>query len=81
MPQAQKLVYHSTLGSRGIKKKKKKNLIQALEADRVRFLAARPRPLPTTRPKPVSIDYRGTSLIRTPPPVGPYSSPMPRDLW
>jgi len=25
--------------------------------------------------------YRGTSLIRTPPPVGPYSSPMPRDLW
>jgi len=21
--------------------------------------------------------YRGTSLIRTPPPVGPYSSPMP----
>ena len=25
--------------------------------------------------------YRGTSLIRTPNPVGPYSSPMPRDLW
>ena len=24
--------------------------------------------------------YRGTSLIRPPPPVGPYSSPMPRDL-
>ena len=23
----------------------------------------------------------GTSLIRTPPPVGPYSSPMHRDLW
>ena len=20
-------------------------------------------------------------VIRTPPPVGPYSSPMPRDLW
>ena len=25
--------------------------------------------------------YRGTSLIRNTPPVGPYSSPMPRDLW
>ena len=25
--------------------------------------------------------YRGTSLIRTPPPVGPCSSPMPRALW
>ena len=25
--------------------------------------------------------YRGTSLIRTTPPVGPYGSPMPRDLW
>ena len=25
--------------------------------------------------------YRGTSLIRTPPNVGPYSSPVPRDLW
>ena len=24
--------------------------------------------------------YRGTSLIRNNPPVGPYSSPMPRDL-
>jgi len=23
----------------------------------------------------------GTSLIRNSPPVGPYSSPMPRDLW
>jgi hypothetical protein len=26
-------------------------------------------------------DYRGTLLIRNTPPVGPYSSPMPRDLW
>ena len=25
--------------------------------------------------------YKGTSLIRSPPPVGPYSSPMPRYLW
>ena len=24
---------------------------------------------------------RDTSLIRNNPPVGPYSSPMPRDLW
>jgi hypothetical protein len=25
--------------------------------------------------------YRGSSLIRNTPPVGPYSSPMPRELW
>ena len=25
--------------------------------------------------------YRGTVLIRNTPPVGPYSSPLPRDLW
>ena len=25
--------------------------------------------------------YRGVSLIRTPAPEGPYSGPMPRDLW
>ena len=25
--------------------------------------------------------YRGTSLIRNTSPVGPYGSPMPRDLW
>ena len=25
--------------------------------------------------------YKGTSLIRTPPPVGPNSSPMPKALW
>ena len=25
--------------------------------------------------------FRGTSLIRNTPPVGPYSSLMPRDLW
>ena len=30
---------------------------------------------------PRIIPYRGTSLVRTPPTVGPYSSPMPRDLW
>ena len=29
----------------------------------------------------ISPRYRGTSLIRTPPPVGPYSSPVPRDRW
>ena len=31
---------------------------------------------PITHPR-----YRGLSLIRTPPPEGPCSSPMPRDLW
>ena len=25
--------------------------------------------------------YRGTSLVRNTHPVGPYSSPLPRDLW
>ena len=25
--------------------------------------------------------YRGTSLIRKRLPLGPYCSPMPRDLW
>ena len=29
----------------------------------------------------LSLEYRVTSLTRTPPPVGPYSSPMPRALW
>jgi len=29
----------------------------------------------------VKFEYRGTSLIRNTPPVGPYSSPMSRDLW
>jgi hypothetical protein len=24
---------------------------------------------------------RGTSFVKTTPPVGPYSSPVPRDLW
>ena len=28
-----------------------------------------------------SSEYRDTSLIRNTPPVGPYSSPMPRELW
>ena len=25
--------------------------------------------------------YRGASLMRDNPPVGPYSSPVPRDIW
>ena len=29
---------------------------------------------------PHTVDYRGTSLIRNIPPVGPYSSSVPRDL-
>ena len=27
------------------------------------------------------VAYRGTSLIRTPPPLGPYDTLMPRALW
>ena len=39
-----------------------------------------------THPTRIRLDwggrkYRGTSLIRNTPPAGPYSSPMPRDLW
>ena len=37
-----------------------------------------PRPTEIQRPAGA---YRGTSLIRNNPPVGPYSSPVPRDLW
>ena len=29
----------------------------------------------------VQPNYKGTSLTRNIPPVGPYSSPMPTDLW
>ena len=68
-------VYRSTLGLR-VKKKKK--------TQRGGYAAAAWRNTPH--------NYRGTSLIRPPPPqdptvalctppVGPYSSPMPRDLW
>ena len=28
-----------------------------------------------------NMQYKGTSLIRNTPPVGPYDTPMPRDLW
>ena len=31
-------------------------------------------------PPAVKGKYRGSSLMRNTPPVGPYSSPMPRDL-
>ena len=41
--------------------------------------------VPLHKRNPVERDrasqYRGTSLIRNTPTVGPYSSPMPRDLW
>ena len=32
-------------------------------------------------PTAVYNTYRGTSLIRNSPPLGPYSRPMPRALW
>jgi len=54
-------------------------------AQRLRSLSLPRRPAPHFRHSPwkvhMGLIYRGTSLIRTPPPVGPYSSPMPRDLW
>ena len=44
-----------------------------------------PREVCPTPPRPRSIFtqelYRGTSLIRTPPLLGPYSRTMPRVLW
>ena len=43
-------------------------------AGRVRVLTRSPKALLTT-------EYRGTSLIRNNPPVGPYSRPMPGALW
>ena len=30
---------------------------------------------------PFSGEYRGTSLLRNNPFVGPFNGPMPRDLW
>jgi len=57
---ADRLLYHSTLGLRVIKKKKKKG----------RVLSKKKR-----------VVYRGASLIRNRPPLGPYSRDMPRALW
>ena len=39
------------------------------------------RPLGEDRFRTARKLYRGASLIITPPPVGPDSSPMPRNLW
>ena len=46
---------------------------RALNAPRVRYLIR--------RKPPISLRYRGTSLIRKHVPVGPYSRTMPRALW
>ena len=54
-------VYHSTLGLRVIKKKKK-HVIGVSDFRKFR-------------------GYRGTSLTRNRPTLGPYSRPMPRALW
>ena len=46
--------------------------------------AVTPRSLPSQAvnflPSTTALSYRGTSLIRNHPTVGPYNSPMPRDL-
>jgi hypothetical protein len=39
-----------------------------------------PCPSPSPFPSPFPRPYRGTSLIRNEPPLGPYSRPMPRAL-
>ena len=62
-------LYHSTLGLRVIKKKKTE---QGGHLHGVAVGGERPR---------FALLYRGTSLIRNSAPLGPYSSPMPRDLW
>jgi len=36
---------------------------------------------PTSKEAADEKAYRGTSLIRNAPPIGPYSMPMPRALW
>ena len=46
----------------------------------VRLAACMKRCTPL-HPGTLVLPYRGTSLISTPPPLGPYSSPMLRDLW
>ena len=64
---AHRLLYHSTLGWRVIKKKKTR---ATRPSDVRRGLLAR-----------MGGVYRGTSLIRNSPPLGPCSRPMPRALW
>ena len=38
-------------------------------------------PLPVLRDVPRQEEYRGTSLIRNNPPLGPYGRIVPRALW
>jgi len=69
--EAHRLLYHSTLGLRVITKKDSP-------------AAKRGGPhggLPPTRHHPTRGLYKGTSLTRKHPPLGPYSRPMPRALW
>ena len=40
-----------------------------------------PTTSPTAAPSGGDLEYRGTSLIRTHPPLGPYSRPMPGATW
>ena len=60
---AHRLLYHSTLDSRVIKKKKRRMPVKRL-----------------IRMDDATCKYRGTSLIRNCPPLGPYSRPIPRAL-
>ena len=62
---AHRLVYHSTLGLRVTKKKKK----TAPEMAKVPLRGV------------WGLDYRGTSLIRNRPTLAPYSRFMSRALW
>ena len=61
---AHRLVYHSTLGSRVIKKKQRSFLVWLTPSGSENMRM-----------------YRGTSLIRNTPLLGPYSRTIPRVLW
>ena len=86
---AHRLLYRSILGLRVIKKKTKKNtrpvFIRPVPVAPPSFSQRRERPCSGlgwlicckfARQRP----YRATSLTRNTPPIGPYSSPMPRVL-
>ena len=78
---AHRLLYHSTLGLRVIKKKKKARGLPlgfrgyGFGLDVLAAFSG------TRSPRSGASLYRGTSLIRNCPPLGPYSRTMPKALW
>ena len=91
------LVYHSTLGLRVLREKKKIGAARVVRnrrggppADLLligRWTGSKMQRIDRTEPealKSITLKarpYRGTSLIRNSAPLGPYSRNMPRALW